>query len=591
MKTYYLNSSPNTVFLRKMFKEWATVTATLQLLLLQVTGQAVKSGLCIGNDCYTIHQDSKAFQNANDVCSTQQGHLMTVRSTVANDAMATLMANEQGDFWIGLQLPEGQCTKNDITLRGYEWVTGEESTRFSNWKGNDSTCTQQCVSVSSDLIWEERPCQDKLAGFLCEYNFNKTCEALPADTDLSILYSTPLGFQGADLRSLPPASTATCSPSGFKVYCSSKGDWMMGPWDCQIDNGGCEHQCQMINSQPQCICPPGSQLKDNKVACTEIDICSIATCEHTCVPHNDSYFCRCQDGYDLDPDGKRCRDIDECIMKQAGCRQDQVCVNTPGSSECKCKPGFKEDDGKCEDLDECSSSPCEHKCINVLGSYQCSCFEGYSQDSKYHHKCKPLCFDIECPAVDCVEKTNSSMDCNCYDGFVLDTRENGYFCVDINECEMGTYCDQLCDNSFGSYTCYCQDGYSIDSDEYSCVPEDTEEGSGTTGVTPVISVLVTPTSNYTVEGGTLLTSGALLGIIICIVVMTLVLVFLVHHILKQRTKWDISSDFKSSGAEREVGLQQVTTEKYIKIPLFLNRNSKTDMNVLLPVNKIKPAIS
>ncbi|XP_041108589.1 EGF-containing fibulin-like extracellular matrix protein 2 [Polyodon spathula] len=328
----------------------------------------------------------------------------------------------------------------------------------------------------------------------------------------------------------------------------------------------------MDNSQPQCFCPPGSQLKDNKVTCTEIDICSIATCEHQCVPYEDSYICKCHDGYDLDPDGTRCRDIDECKTGQVVCRQQQVCEDTPGKSECTCKQGFEEVGGKCEDLDKCSKAPCEHGCINVLGSYHCSCCEGYIQDSKDHQRCKPFCLDIECPAVECAEKNNSSLkDCNCPDGFELDTRENVYFCVDVNECEMGTHCEQPCDNSFGSYTCYCHDGYSIDNDGYSCV-EDTEEGSGTTDATPVISVLVTPTSNYTIEGRTLLTPGALLGIIICIVVMILVLVFLVHHVFKQRAKYDASSDFKSSGAEREVGLLQVTTEKHIKRSLQKHRH-------------------
>ncbi|XP_041108588.1 thrombomodulin-like [Polyodon spathula] len=540
-----------------MYKDFFSIITALQLFL-QTTGQPPKNGLCIGNDCYTIHQDSKTFQSANDVCNKQQGHLMTVRSTVANDAMSTLMANEQGDFWIGLQLPKGQCTNNNITLRGYEWITGNESTHFSNWKGNDSTCTQQCVSLSSDLSWEERPCQDELAGFLCEYNFNRTCEALPADMDRSVLYSTPLGFQVSDPRSLPPGSTATFSPSGFKVYCSSKADWDRGPWDCQIDDGGCEHQCQMNNSQPQCFCPPGRQLKDNKMTCSEIDICSIATCEHQCVLYEDSYVCTCRDGYALDPDGTRCRDIDECKMGHNLCDQDRVCVNTPGSFECKCKSGFVEMNGKCEDVDECRRYPCEHDCKNIPGSYQCSCFEGYIQDSKDHLKCKLHCSTSECPA-DC--DPNMYWQCNCPDGFVLDTRENMYFCIDINECEMETHCEQLCINSFGSYTCYCHDGYSIDSDGYSCVSEDTEEGSGTTSTTPVISVLVTPTSNYTIEGQTLLTHGALFGIIVCIVLVILILVFLVHHILKQRAKYDASSDFNSSSAEKDVDLQRVSTQK------------------------------
>ena len=29
------------------------------------------------------------------------------------------------------------------------------------------------------------------------------------------------------------------------------------------------------------------------------------------------------------------------------------------------------------DIDECSSSPCEHTCTNTPGSFECSCNSGY----------------------------------------------------------------------------------------------------------------------------------------------------------------------------------------------------------------------
>jgi len=33
------------------------------------------------------------------------------------------------------------------------------------------------------------------------------------------------------------------------------------------------------------------------------------------------------------------------------------------------------------DINECSSSPCDHTCNNTVGSYECSCNFGYELDS------------------------------------------------------------------------------------------------------------------------------------------------------------------------------------------------------------------
>lgn len=41
--------------------------------------------------------------------------------------------------------------------------------------------------------------------------------------------------------------------------------------------------------------------------------------------------------------------------------------------------------------------------------------------------------------------------------------------VDINECNQGNGgCEQLCTNTFGSYKCSCNDGYTLDFDGVSC---------------------------------------------------------------------------------------------------------------------------
>ena len=41
--------------------------------------------------------------------------------------------------------------------------------------------------------------------------------------------------------------------------------------------------------------------------------------------------------------------------------------------------------------------------------------------------------------------------------------------LDRNECESGAHrCDQVCVNTEGSYTCACNDGFTLSSDSESC---------------------------------------------------------------------------------------------------------------------------
>jgi alpha-tubulin suppressor-like RCC1 family protein len=87
----------------------------------------------------------------------------------------------------------------------------------------------------------------------------------------------------------------------------------------------------------------------------------------------------CNEGFS-DTTAGVCADIDECANKvEPACSGSNVsCVNTVGSFECNCHPGFEfdKDKGKCADIDECAEGPnacvSGSSCDNVPGDYACN---------------------------------------------------------------------------------------------------------------------------------------------------------------------------------------------------------------------------
>lgn len=57
--------------------------------------------------------------------------------------------------------------------------------------------------------------------------------------------------------------------------------------------------------------------------------------------------------------------------------------------------------------------------------------------------------------------------CSCKDGFQL--QPDKVSCTDVDECEVNSgYCDHLCDNTVGSFTCSCFPGYSLQKNSRNC---------------------------------------------------------------------------------------------------------------------------
>ncbi|NXP04472.1 PROS protein, partial [Thinocorus orbignyianus] len=154
------------------------------------------------------------------------------------------------------------------------------------------------------------------------------------------------------------------------------------------------------------------------------------------------------------------------------CHKDgyKECVDGQARYTCICKPGWQGE--KCEeDINECEdlNGGCSQRCSNLPGSYRCLCEDGYFMHSN-KRDCggrKPsfpqLCTRGLCqitglvhPAVCATNNLNKSF---CMFLFLLD----------IDECAENV-CAQLCVNSPGSYSCYCdgKKGFKLSKDMKNC---------------------------------------------------------------------------------------------------------------------------
>lgn len=539
--------------------------AVLAVLVGSVSGTERSRGHCFGNQCYAVVRDPSGFTGAQNQCREKSGHLMTVRSSVSHDVLSILLGNISGRYWIGLHEPTG-CPDPAAQLKGYEWVTKDSESEFSNWAPSfDSSCSApRCVWVSEDddFQWIQAACDAQATGFLCEYNFLDPCNRLDVAEGDSVMYRTSIGFEGEDLLSLPPGSTAIRMPAETKYVCFSQ-QWLQAPWTCEILDGGCEYKCAVDpTNAPSCYCPPGQTVNPaNKVTC-EVgipDLCVGLRCQHACYKNGDTYACTCEQGFKLAPDGRSCVDFNDCTDKRQCPGENFACVNTPGGFQCVCRDGYRMSGGLCVDVDECVSAPCEHLCTNTPGSHECSCYDGYKVDPKSPDKCKLHCGEEECAAI-C--DPNDNLLCFCPDGYIVDEREDQTFCIDINEC-LFQYCDQGCRNSFGSYKCSCNAGYTL-VDLYMCVKnegDDTDgsEGSGATAApTDPTPTRYVPTPDPTRKPSGV-SVGALVGIIICTVFCIVVVVFLANHFLCGRGKMESAGALKAPEGETHC-LHKVTSD-------------------------------
>ncbi|OCT77705.1 thrombomodulin [Xenopus laevis] len=532
------------------------VLLSAQLGILSLADQNLPNFTCIGESCYLAIWNSKKYKKAERQCSDLGGHLMAVRSSVEAEVIEVLMgksADSVASVWIGLELKQ-KCMDISLPLRGFQWVTGESDTNYSNWKSNDIKCGDLCAVVHRDLFWEEALCTSKTDGYLCEIPYSASCQPIFLPQGYDITYKTPLGMADPGITFLPPETKADIPSAHLSLVCGDQGDGEMkwasdefGAWNCMIENGGCSFICNGDTGVSKCECSQNMILSDDGRSCIP------PPSSLQCIPDQSTGTCVCAEGFSPAEDGRTCQDIDDCALIPDIC--EQSCINTEGSFICTCFDGYEMIDGQCEDINECDipTTICEYDCENFPGGYNCVCGEGYIVDEKNPKKCNQFCNSTICPAF-CND--NFVDQCNCPEGYVLDTdEESTYLCRDIDECES-RFCKDLCHNLPGNYICYCPEGFILEKDN-SCSPA---EGSGE-GITTTTLQPFKPTPS----GGDHYIQQPIMAFGICVGILSILIVFIaiICHLVRKHHMDQATLDCKNP--EKGVVLQQVKTTSSVKL--------------------------
>ncbi|XP_060536861.1 fibulin-1-like [Cylas formicarius] len=237
-------------------------------------------------------------------------------------------------------------------------------------------------------------------------------------------------------------------------------------------------KCLNFNGRYECSsplqCKIGYELNEAGDECIDVNECSRGShkCNRSQICKNGQgyYTCECPPGHHLSRSTQMCEDIDECKFYRP-CGNTADCINSIGSYECRCKSGFRNKNGLCDDINECLDSVglCEHNCVNLWGSYRCACRLGFTLN--YDNR---TCNDIdECDkykdrklCIGTCKNIPGSYSCECPQGYRLGSDKR--VCIDIDECHDNV-CgpEDACVNTNGGYECFpitCPPNYVKDRD-------------------------------------------------------------------------------------------------------------------------------
>ncbi|KAJ8374093.1 hypothetical protein SKAU_G00046730 [Synaphobranchus kaupii] len=334
--------------------------------------------------------------------------------------------------------------------------------------GLDGCYCERTCSAKGAVYREDQAWTDGCRSCTCT-NGTVLCESMVCSPPLCPPGSAPTYVSGACCKECQPVclfSGRVYVEGDRKAVRDSAGKCLL--FECR---GGTMHRVE-DSSCPELNCPESEQITLTDRCCKVCRGHDFCVEGNTCVEHSDCVnleagaYCSCKDGFRaLRDDSAYCQDIDECAEGKHYCRENTVCVNTPGSFMCICRSGYvRIDDYSCTEHDECATGQhsCDQNalCFNTVGGHSCSCKPGYSGNGttlqrKWTRSLSP-CTAASCDAA-CQNggSCTSPNTCDCQQGFTGQRCENGcifagWACsvtlahiVKFKECRLCAGCERI----------------------------------------------------------------------------------------------------------------------------------------------------
>lgn len=363
-------------------------------------------------------------------------------------------------------------------------------------RDSDGICEPAC---DGDTCAGNGTCDDATGTATC------TCNTGYTGTDCS---ECAVGYQDND-------EDGVCALECDLDTCSGRGT-------CSDASGAATCTCSTGYTGADCsVCDTGFQDNDDNGTC-EAE-CAAGTCSGngSCSDASGMAVCTCDSGYS----GSDCSGCSEGFQDRDGngvcapacdtntCSGNGSCDDASGTATCTCNEGYggadcstcsagyqdNDDNGTCEA--ECSAATCSGHgtCSDLTGTATCSCDTGYigldcaSCDTGYQDNDNNGTCEAECSAETC----SGHGTCSDASGMAVCSCDSGYTGSDCSGCDAGFQdqdndgtcapaCDVntctghgACDDSSGTATCTCNQGYTgLDCSECAVGFQD-NDGDGT----------------------------------------------------------------------------------------------------------------